>query len=160
MAKINPRPSIMEIALYQGGASTVEGVKNVVKLSSNENPFGPSPKAIEAVRKVAHELHRYPTTDHGPLRRAIAETFNLWSDNIICGVGSDEILSFLCYAYAGDGGEVLYTEHGFSMYRISALAAGAVPKKTVLWMSMPFWRQRVTRPDWFLSPILAIQPAP
>ena len=127
MAKINPRPSIMEIALYQGGASTVEGVKNVVKLSSNENPFGPSPKAIEAVRKVAHELHRYPTTDHGPLRRAIAETFNLWSDNIICGVGSDEILSFLCYAYAGDGGEVLYTEHGFSMYRISALAAGAVP---------------------------------
>ena len=127
MAKITPQPKIMEIALYQGGASHVEGVSNVIKLSSNENPFGPSPKAIEAVRKVAHELHRYPSTDHGSLRRAIAEQFDLWSDNIILGVGSDEVLSFLCYAYAGVGDEVIYTQHGFSMYKISALAAGATP---------------------------------
>lgn len=127
MAKIVPQPGISEIALYQGGASQIEGVQNVVKLSSNENPFGPSPKAIDALRKAAHTLHRYPSTDHLPLRRAIAETFDLWSDNIICGVGSDEIISLLCYGYAGSGDEVLYTEHGFSMYKISALAAGATP---------------------------------
>lgn len=127
MVKITPQPGILDIALYQGGASSVEGVSNVVKLSSNENPFGPSPKAIEALQKSAHTMHRYPSTDHLALRRAIAETFDLWSDNIICGVGSDEIISFLCYAYAGVGDEVLYTEHGFSMYKISALAAGATP---------------------------------
>jgi histidinol-phosphate aminotransferase len=72
-------------------------------------------------------LHRYPSTDHLPLRKAIAEAFDLWSDNIICGVGSDEIISFLCYAYAGPGDEVIHTEHGFAMYRISTLAAGATP---------------------------------
>ena len=127
MAKIVPQPGISDIKLYQSGASHVDGLGEVLKLSSNENPFGPSPKAVEAIRKSAHTLHRYPSTDHQSLRRAIAETFDLWSDNIICGVGSDEIISFLCYAYAGVGDEVLYTEHGFSMYKISAMAAGATP---------------------------------
>ena len=61
------------------------------------------------------------------LRAAIAEVHGLDLDRIICGVGSDEIIHFLCQAYAGPGTEVLFTEHGFSMYRISALAAGATP---------------------------------
>ncbi|MDK3017416.1 histidinol-phosphate transaminase [Pseudodonghicola flavimaris] len=127
MTKITPQPGIMEIALYQGGAAHVEGVANVVKLSSNENPFGPSPAAIAAVRDSAAGLHRYPSTDHSGLRRAIGEVTGLDPERIICGVGSDEIISFLCQAYAGPGDEVLYTEHGFSMYRISALAVGATP---------------------------------
>jgi histidinol-phosphate aminotransferase len=127
MSKITPQPGISDIDLYQGGASTVDGQSNVLKLSSNENPFGPSPKAIDALRKSAHEMHRYPSTDHAVLRKAIAEVHGLWSDNIICGVGSDEIITFLCQAFAGVGDEVLYTEHGFAMYKISALAVGATP---------------------------------
>ena len=127
MPKIQPQPGIMDIELYQAGSSHATGAENTVKLSSNENPFGPSPAAIEALGKTAHTLHRYPSTDHLPLRKAIAEAFDLWSDNIICGVGSDEIISFLCYAYAGPGDEVIHTEHGFAMYRISTLAAGATP---------------------------------
>jgi histidinol-phosphate aminotransferase len=127
MSKITPQPGISDIDLYQGGASTVAGQSNVLKLSSNENPFGPSPKAIDALRKSAHEMHRYPSTDHAALRKAIAEVHGLWSDNIICGVGSDEIITFLCQAFAGVGDEVLYTEHGFALYKISALAAGATP---------------------------------
>lgn len=127
MSKITPQPGISDIDLYQGGASTVAGQSNVLKLSSNENPFGPSPKAIDALRKSAHEMHRYPSTDHAALRKAIAEVHGLWSDNIICGVGSDEIITFLCQAFAGVGDEVLYTEHGFAMYKISALAVGATP---------------------------------
>lgn len=122
-----PQPGILDIALYQGGASTVAGVEHVVKLSSNENPFGPSPAAIEAVRASAANLHRYPSTDHAPLREAIGEVHGLDPDRIICGVGSDEVINWLCQAYAGPGDEVLYTEHGFSMYRISALGAGATP---------------------------------
>ncbi len=126
-AAIKPQPGIMDIALYQGGASHVEGVSNVLKLSSNENPAGPSDKAKEAYVRAAHDLHRYPSTDHLSLRTAIAETWGLDADRVIMGVGSDEILHFMCQAYAGPGDEVIHTEHGFALYRISTLAAGATP---------------------------------
>ena len=126
-SQIAPQPGIMEIALYEAGTATLSGRSDVLKLSSNENPFGPSDKAREAVAKAAHQMHRYPSTDHANLRAAIAEVHGLDPDRIICGVGSDEIIHFLCQAYAGPGTEVLFTEHGFLMYRISALAAGATP---------------------------------
>ena len=124
---ITPQPGIMDIALYQGGAASVEGVADVVKLSSNENPFGPSPRASDAFRQSAGELHVYPSTQHERLREAIGEVHGVDGTRVICGVGSDEIISFLCYAYAGPGDEVLHTEHGFGMYKISAMAAGAAP---------------------------------
>lgn len=125
--EITPQPGIMEIALYQGGASQIQGRDDALKLSSNENPYGPGPAARKAFAASASQLHRYPSTDHGALRRAIGELHRLDPDRIICGAGSDEIIALLCYAYAGPETQVLYTEHGFSMYRISALAAGATP---------------------------------
>ncbi len=143
-AKIKPKPGILDIELYEGGAATLEGVSDVVKLSSNENPFGPSEKALKTYRDVSHQLHRYPSTDHGDLRAAIAEVHGLDAGRIICGAGSDEIISFLCQAYAGPGDEVLYTEHGFLMYRISALAAGATPVEAPE-------RERVTDVDALLA---------
>jgi len=124
---IEPKPGILQIAPYQGGASHVPGRSEVVKLSSNENPAGPPESAREALKKVAHLLHRYPSTDHAALRRAIAETHGLEAGNIICGAGSDELIHMLCTAYTGPGTEVIHTEHGFAMYRLSALAAGATP---------------------------------
>ncbi len=127
MTKFTPQPGIMDIALYQGGQSHVAGVADVVKLSSNENPFGPSPKAIQAVRESAATLHRYPSTDHTSLRVVIAERHGLDADRIICGVGSDEVLQFVAQAYAGPGDEIIHTEHGFSMYPIIARMAGATP---------------------------------
>ena len=72
MTVITPQPGIMEIALYQGGASKIAGRSDVLKLSSNENPFGPSPRAVEAVAAEAARMHLYPATDHGGLRQAIA----------------------------------------------------------------------------------------
>lgn len=126
-SEIRPQPGIMDIALYEGGAATVAGNTNAIKLSSNENPFGPSDKAKEAFARSVHQLHRYPSTDHAALRAAIGEVQQLDADRVICGVGSDEIIHFLCQAYAGPGDEVLFTEHGFLMYRISAMAAGATP---------------------------------
>lgn len=124
---IAPQPGIMEISLYQGGASHVAGRTDAIKLSSNENPFGPSDRAREAVIRAAHNLHRYPGTDHAGLRAAIGEVHGLDPERILCGVGSDEIIHMLCQAYAGPETEVLFTEHGFLMYRISAHAAGATP---------------------------------
>ena len=127
MSAITPQPGIMEISLYQGGQSSLPGHKEVLKLSSNENPFGASPKAIEAFTRASRELHRYPPTDHASLRQAIGEVYDLDPDQIICGVGSDEVLHLLCQAYAGPGDEVLHTEHGFAIYKITANAAGATP---------------------------------
>jgi len=124
---IRPQPGIMDIALYEGGKAHVAGVSNVVKLSSNENPFGPSDKAKDAYLRAVHQLHRYPSTDHASLRQAIADVHGIDAGRVICGVGSDEIITFLCQAYAGPGDEVLFTEHGFLMYRISAMAVGATP---------------------------------
>ncbi len=144
MTKIIPQPGILDIAPYQGGAAHIEGVQNVVKLSSNENPFGPSDAAKEAFRKTAYDLHRYPSSDHAVLRRAIAEVHGLDPERIICGAGSDEIIAFLCQAYAGPGDEVIHTEHGFAMYRISAMANGATPVEVAE-------RERVTDVDAILA---------
>lgn len=124
---IRPQPGILDIALYEGGKASVAGVTNVVKLSSNENPFGASDKAREAFTRSVHQIHRYPSTDHAALRGAIAEVHGLDPARIICGVGSDEIIHFLAQAYVGPKDEVVYTEHGFLMYRISTLAAGGTP---------------------------------
>jgi histidinol-phosphate aminotransferase len=144
MTMISPQPGIMDIKLYQGGASHVAGLENVVKLSSNENPLGPSDAAKEAFRRASHELHRYPSSDHSRLRAAIGEVWGLDADRIICGAGSDEIITFLCQAYAGPGTEVVHTEHGFGMYKISALAASATP------VEVPE-RERVTDVDAILA---------
>ncbi|WP_294622114.1 histidinol-phosphate transaminase [uncultured Roseovarius sp.] len=144
MTKITPQPGIMDIELYQGGASQVAGVSNVVKLSSNENPFGPSEAAKEAFRKAAYDLHRYPSTDHRALREAIGEVHGVDPARVVCGVGSDEIIAFLCQAYAGPGDEVIHTEHGFAMYKISAKANGATP------VEVPE-RERVTDVDAILA---------
>lgn len=124
---ITPQPGIMDIALYVGGQSRLEGHADPLKLSSNENPYGPSPRAMAALERSAAVLHRYPSTDHADLRGAIAGIHDLDPERIICGVGSDEVLQFLAQCYAGPGDEVIHTEHGFAMYPILARAAGATP---------------------------------
>ncbi len=124
---IRPQPGIDEIKLYKGGESTLPGRSDVLKLSSNENPLGPPASAKAAIANELGRMHRYPATDHANLRKAIAGVHGLDVDRIICGVGSDEILTFLCQAYAGPGDEVIHTAHGFSMYRILTLAVGATP---------------------------------
>tara|TARA_B100000902_G_scaffold276901_1_gene262686 strand:- start:677 stop:1762 length:1086 start_codon:yes stop_codon:yes gene_type:complete len=127
MLKIEPKPGILDIALYEPGSAPKPEDQNVVKLSSNENPYGPSRKSIDAITRHAAAVHLYPSTNHLELRQSIAARFGLKDKNIICGVGSDEIISFLCQAFAGPGDEVIHTEHGFAMYKISTLAVGAKP---------------------------------
>ncbi|WP_296640646.1 histidinol-phosphate transaminase [Roseinatronobacter sp.] len=127
--QIRPRPGIMDIALYEGGTAKISGRDDALKLSSNENPFGAGELAREAYRRAGHDLHRYPSTDHAGLRAALAAHYRLDASRIICGVGSDEVITFLCQGFAGPGDEVLYSQHGFLMYPISAMAAGATPVK-------------------------------
>lgn len=123
-----PRAGIMDIEAYVPGKSTApEGVAKVHKLSSNENPLGPSPKAIEAARAVADKLAVYPDGSARRLREAIAEVHGLNPANIVCSNGSDEILGLLAQTYLAPGDEAIITEHGFMVYKIYIQSAGAVP---------------------------------
>ena len=124
---ILPRPGVLEIEPYKPGASKAAHAGRVFKLSSNENPLGPSPLAVDAYRAAGASLELYPDGGHTALREAIAETHGLDPARIVCGAGSDEIICMLCKAYSGPGDDVLHSAHGFLMYSIYAKGAGATP---------------------------------
>lgn len=121
------KPWIAAIDAYVPGRAKADGAARVVKLSSNENPLGPSPKAIAAMAEIAGQAHRYPDGASNDLRDAIAGHYGLEFDRVVCGTGSDEILQLLALAYSSSGDEVLYVRHGFMVYPIAAMRAGAVP---------------------------------
>ncbi len=127
MTAPRPQPGILGIMPYRGGEAAVPGVARVAKLSSNEGPLGPSPRAVAAYRALADNLHRYPDGGAHELRRALARHHGLDGERIVCGNGSDELISLLTQAYCGPGDEVLYSRHGFLMYPIAAKARGATP---------------------------------
>jgi histidinol-phosphate aminotransferase len=122
-----PQPGILGITPYKGGEGAVPGVADVRKLSSNESPLGPSPKAAAAYASLAKELHRYPDGASDALRQAIAKHHGLDPERIVCGNGSDELIGLITAAFAGPGDEVVYSQHGFLMYPIAAMAHGAKP---------------------------------
>ncbi len=122
-----PRPGIMSISAYVPGESELESGVKPIKLSSNETPLGPSPKAIAAYKAEAGRLQLYPDGASTALRKAIGGHYGLDPARIICGAGSDELISLLAHHYSGAGDEVLITEHAFAMFKIFALASGATP---------------------------------
>jgi len=123
-----PNPGIMDIEAYVPGKSSAPaGIAKVHKLSSNENPLGASPKAIEAAREAAGKLELYPDGPATRLRQAIADVHGLNVANIVCFNGSDEALALLSRIYMQPGDEGIYTQHGFLAYRIYILGAGATP---------------------------------
>jgi histidinol-phosphate aminotransferase len=122
-----PRPGILDIAPYVPGTSALPGAGKVMKLSSNETPLGPSPRAVEAYLAEAAHLSRYPDGSARPLREALAKRYGLDAAHIVCGAGSDELLNLLAVAYLGPGDEAIYSEHGFLVYRIAIQARGATP---------------------------------
>jgi histidinol-phosphate aminotransferase len=122
-----PRPGVLAIAPYVPGKSSAPGVARVIKLSSNESPLGPSPKAVAAYETAAAKLEDYPDGAVTELRNAIGRVFGLDPARIVCGAGSDDLLNLLAHAYLQDGDEVIYSAHGFLMYPIYALGHGAKP---------------------------------
>ncbi|HEU5019149.1 MAG TPA: histidinol-phosphate transaminase [Pseudolabrys sp.] len=130
-----PRPGVLDIAPYVPGKSRAPGVDKVYKLSSNESPLGPSPKAVAAYKAAAARLEDYPDGDSTELRNAIGRAFGLDPARIVCGAGSDDLLNLLAHAYLRDGDEAVYSAHGFLMYAIYALGHGgspiAVPEKNL-----------------------------
>src|SRR5215475_3953129 len=122
-----PRPGVLDIDPYVPGKSSAPGVARIFKLSSNETPLGPSPKAVAAYRAVADHLQDYPDGAATALREAIGHAFGLDPNRIICGAGSDDLLNLIADAYLRDGDEAIHTTHGFLVYPIATLGSGAKP---------------------------------
>ena len=124
---LTPRPGILEVTPYVGGEASISGRNRAIRLASNENPLGASPRAAAAYAALRDELHRYPDGAARELRETIARVEELDPARIVCGAGSDELIALLVRGYAGPGDEVLHSEHGFLMYPIAARTAGASP---------------------------------
>jgi histidinol-phosphate aminotransferase len=122
-----PRPGVLAIDPYVPGRSTAPGTARVFKLSSNETPLGPSPKAVAAYRAAGEHLQDYPDGAATALREAIGRAFGLDPARIVCGAGSDDLLNLIADAYLSDGDEAIHTSHGFLVYPIATLGSGATP---------------------------------
>lgn len=121
----SPTTDGSDTVTYRQGESSLEGFASVIKLSSNESSMGPSPAALQAFRDSAGQLHRYPDGSHRQLRAALARVHGLEEDRIICGNGSDELISLTVRAFVRPGDEALLSENGFLMSNIHCRAQGA-----------------------------------
>ncbi|MDQ6995383.1 MAG: histidinol-phosphate transaminase [Mariprofundaceae bacterium] len=102
-----------------------KGLDEASKLASNENAYGPSPKAMLAMHAAIDECHRYPDGDSHTLKTALAKKHAVHTNQILLGNGSNEVLELVIRCFAGVGDEVIYSQHGFIVYALAAQAAGA-----------------------------------
>ncbi len=101
------------------------GLKSVIKLASNENPYGPSPKALQALRRAAKDVNRYPDGDCFYLRQALAKKLNVSPKQLIFGNGSDEVIVLAVRVFVNPGDEVIIADPSFLIYGIAAKIADA-----------------------------------
>ncbi|MBW2100527.1 MAG: aminotransferase class I/II-fold pyridoxal phosphate-dependent enzyme, partial [Deltaproteobacteria bacterium] len=123
---------ILSIKQYVAGKPLEElereyGIKNSIKLASNENPLGPSPLAVRAIQKEMVKLNRYPDANGYYLRNKLSAKLNVPSENIVLGNGSDDIISMLTRALLSPGDEAIIPRPSFLMYDISVRSVGALP---------------------------------
>jgi histidinol-phosphate aminotransferase len=122
-------PSIAALRPYEAGKPVEElerelGIANAVKLASNENPFGPSPKAVEAMRGVLAGVHRYPDASAFRLRERLAAKLSVPMDDVIQGNGSNELLDLLVRTFTTPDDHVVFAEPSFVVYQLAAMAHG------------------------------------
>ncbi len=128
-------PGVQGLSPYQPGKPIEElereyGVKNAVKLASNENPLGPSPLALAAARAALADIHRYPDGNGFVLKNALAKKLGVRAGCITVGNGSNDILELLARAFVQSQNEVVFSEHAFAVYPIVTRAVGATPVVT------------------------------
>jgi histidinol-phosphate aminotransferase len=128
---------IKTIAPYVAGKPIEElereyGITDSIKLASNENPLGPSPKAMAVIGPAAVNMHRYPDDSAFELIRRLSHHLNVAAEQIVLGNGSDDLLGMLARVLLQPGDEVLVPDPSFLMYTIVAQSAGAVPVKVPL----------------------------
>lgn len=130
LAHLNP--ALANLPVYQPGRPIEEvarehqlPVESVIKLASNENPLGPSPKAVAAMRKALESLHLYPDGNAFYLKRKLAEKLAVKPEQICFGNGSNEIIEFIGHAFMRPGVDILVSEYCFAIYPIMARMFGA-----------------------------------
>jgi histidinol-phosphate aminotransferase len=126
MSGPTPKDGVLDMPAYVGGREAVDGIDNPFKLSANENPLGASPKALAALETLG-DPSIYPDGSALALRQKLAAVHGLDAARIVCGNGSDDILTLLAQAYLGAGDEMLHTAHAFLIYKLAGRATGATP---------------------------------
>ena len=126
------KPWVAQLEPYVPGKPIEElerelGIEGAVKLASNENPLGPSPRAIEAIRRAAANVHRYPDGASFRLREALAARLGVARESLVFGCGADEILELVAKCFLGPGDECVYAWPSFAMYPIVVRGMGATP---------------------------------
>jgi len=123
---------ILKLNVYEPGKPVEELARDlglreeeIIKLASNENPLGPSPKALEAMHKTLERSHFYPDGGGYELRGAVAERLGMARENIVLGNGSNEIIEFIGHAFLRPGDEVVVARHSFAVYKLMAQLFGA-----------------------------------
>ncbi len=124
---LNVHPDIAALSPYVPGKPIDElqrelGLARIIKLASNENPLGPSPKALAVLNDGAPTLHRYPDGGAFKLRQALAERWKVSSDHIVVGNGSDEVLGLLARTFLSPGDEAVMADHTFVIYKMEVMA--------------------------------------
>ncbi|GIX06236.1 MAG: histidinol-phosphate aminotransferase [Candidatus Poribacteria bacterium] len=135
--KFGPKPGIEQIRPYQGGKPIEEvqrelGLQDVIKLASNENPLGPSPRALEAIRSAAKQVHLYPDGNAYYLKQALAEHLDVDPSQILLGNGSNEVLQMLGEALLLPGDHLAYSDQAFVVYDLIRAIFGAKATKPPL----------------------------
>ena len=115
---MNTIKTLKNISTYKAGASKILGKNSVIKLSSNESPFGPSQKVLDKIKKISGTTNRYPESGSVELKDSISKRYKLNKKNIFCANGSDEILGLICQLYLTKGDEVIIPNNSFLMYEI------------------------------------------
>jgi len=125
-------PQLRDLAVYEPGKPIEETARElgadadkIIKLASNENPLGPSPKALAAMRSALPGIHLYPDGGGFYLREALAKKLGLTREELILGSGSNEIIEFLGHAFLDRGDDVITSEHAFIAYKLVAAVFGA-----------------------------------
>ncbi len=156
---------LRDLAVYEPGKPIEETARElyaepgaIVKLASNENPLGPSPKAIQAMRAAAENAHIYPDGGGFYLRKAIAAKLGLALENIILGNGSNEVIEFLGHAFVDLDDDVVTSKYAFIVYKLIATSFGAHTVETSRTWTRCWTRSR-RKPGSFSSPIPTTQPA-
>ncbi len=124
------KPHILEIRPYKPGKPVEElerelGIAGAIKIASNENPHGPSPKALAAMRDALDEMHRYPDGALFSLRGKLADRLGVAPSQLVFGCGADEVLELLAKSFLGPGDEVVYAWPSFAMYPLIVKGMGA-----------------------------------
>jgi len=130
--KLKVTENILSLKAYKPGKPIEElereyGIKDPVKLASNENPLGPSPKAVEAMQTAIGNLHRYPDGSGHCLVNKLAKKLNVAPSQIVLGNGSDDVIGMLTRVYLSPGDEAVMTDPSFLMYEIYVKTVNAVP---------------------------------